>query len=476
MSHSALKKHLSFRAIIWCSFTLFGIFSCAKKTAFQSKAPSENSKQFTFRPEVSDIHLPLQIPVSILEDSINAQLKGLLYEANDIQAADLVTLELKVWKQDKITLEVKGNEAFYKVPLKIWTNVHLIASIMGIDIRESKETECALELLFKSKLGVDSLWNIQTSTSLQNYRWLSPPVLHVGSFELPLAFLADFLLKSQQKVLSSQIDEQVKNNLPLKPLLESIWGQLQDPIKISDNPSIVLYIKPIAPYLTPIVGNGGHIGATVGITALVESQVGTQPAVKKIALPLLQTHHTPSDQCTVSWVNTIPYQTATDISKKELKGKRFTFDEGKKEVTILDVDLYPHDDKMVIKTTLEGSLNGIVYLKGIPVFDSSTQEILLTKTEFDLDTKDKLQKTASWLLHGVFERKMEPYLRYSLAGTLKESEESIRQALTNNRLSPTLVLNGKLNQLQPKQIVLSAEGIKTVVNATGVLNLKWEGF
>ncbi len=463
-------------SVIFSCFLVFGLLSCSQKTAFVSKAPPEASQTYTSVPEISELNIPIRLSTTGLENTLNTRLNGLLYEETNLPVSDILHIDVKVWKQDRILLRPIGEEIHYVVPLKIWVNAHLQTNLLGIDIHENKETECAIELSFKTKIGIDSTWKVLTNTTLENYRWLTAPTLKVGSIEVPLSFLGDFLLKNQQEMLTGQLDEQIRKSLPLKSILTTVWSQLQEPMRVSDNPTVWLLIQPIAPYMTPLDGKKDFIHSSIGITAYLQTYIGIAPPPSKSALPFLKTAKIPQNQCHLALTTYISYETATEMTKQALVGQKFQFDEGKKEVTIRDISLYPNNDKIVIKTTLEGSLNGTVYLKGLPVYDSVSKEVKLMKTAFDLDTRNKLHKTANWLLHGVLEKKLEPYLKYSLASQLTETEELVRKSLHKQQISPGIWLDGHLTQLQPKHIVLSPQGIKTIVRASGDVMLHVEGF
>lgn len=452
------------------------LFSCASKKTFIAKAPDEVGEKFIFHPDISEVSIPIELSIPGMEAAINKQLNGLLYEENGLQANDNVVLDLKVWKQSDIKLDVQGDDVLYTVPLKIWTNTLFKAEILGIAMEDSKEADCAVELQFKSKVYVDSLWKVQTKTSLLNYTWIKKPVIKVGSFELPVSWIADKVLKSQKEDLVKSLDEQVHHGLDIKPFLVEAWNKLQTPILVNDSPQVWLSIKPIRAFMVPFKGKLGKLTSSIGISAYVESVVGKEPNIPKTALPNLKFVPKGPEQFSISLINDISYEKATQLCIGNMVGQSFEFKEGKYKVTISDMELYPSGEKLTIKTSLTGSLNGTVYLKGMPVFDSTSKELRLVQIEYDLDTRNKLQKTASWLLHGTIERKIEQYFHYPLKERIKQSEELIRQSLQNNRIAPHIVLNGTLLHLAPKDIVLTPSGIRTIVNAKGLLQMQIDGF
>lgn len=464
------------RPITGSLIILLLLWGCSSHKAFVAKAPEEKSEKLTIHPEISEVSIPVELSIPGMEVSINKQLDSLLYQGDKLPVNDNVTMDLKVWKLSMIKLDVVGNEVLYTVPLKIWTNTFFKASLLGIEVEDNKVADCEVELQLKSKVSIDSLWKVQTKTSLLSYKWLKKPVIKVASFELPLSWVADHALKSQKEALVAMLDEQVKEHLDVKPYLLEAWNKLQEPIMVTDSPQVWLVIKPIRPFMTPFVGKTGKLSSSIGISAYVESKFGSKPVVSKMALPNLKFVPMGPNQFSVSLVGDIPYDKLVEMGKNALVGQTLQFQEGKYKVQIVDLDVYPVENKLAIKTTLTGSLNGIVYLKGVPVFDSTSKELRLVDTQFDLDTKNKLQSTASWLAHGLLEKRMEKELHYPLADRLKYAEDVIRKSLTNNRIAPNMLLNGVLTQLSPKDIVLTANSIKAVVNAKGKLEVQVDGF
>lgn len=468
-------KRVGLFSCFWISVLLF-LYSCSSPKAFVAKAPEESSVKLHIQPEISEVHIPVELSIPGMEASINKQLNGLLYEGEKLFVNENVTMDVKVWKLSTIKLDVVGDEVLYTVPLKIWTNAFFTASVLGISVEDQKEAECEVVLQLKSKVAVDTLWKVQTKTALLDYKWLKKPVLKIASFELPFSWIADHVLKSQKETLVTLLDQQVKDNLDVKPYLAEAWNKLQDPIIVTDSPQVWLVIRPLRAFMAPFVGKTGKLSSSIGISAYVESRFGHKPSVVKSPLPHLHFVPMGPNQFSISLVGDIPYAKITEMGKQTMIGQTFEFNEGKYKVQVKDVEVYPVENKLAIKTTLVGSLNGIVYLKGVPIFDSTSKELRLVDTQFDLDTKNKLQSTASWLMHGMLERKMEKSLHYSLADKLKYAEDVIKKSLTNNRIAPNLLLNGSLVGLSPKNIVLTEESIKTIVNAKGKLEVKVDGF
>ena len=168
----------------------------------------------------------------------------------------------------------------------------------------------------------------------------------------------------------------------------------------------------------------------------------------------------------------VSYKSADSLAKQYLRGKTFT--QGKRTVTVTDIKVFGKNDKMVIGTTLKGSINGTIYLTGIPVFDQETQTVKIKDIDYDIETKNKLLKTADWLMHGTFVKMIEPSLTMPIGDKLEESRKMIQNQLTNNHITKNILLNGQLLTLTIENIFLTPESIKVLVNMKGNLAVDFE--
>jgi hypothetical protein len=121
-------------------------------------------------------------------------------------------------------------------------------------------------------------------------------------------------------------------------------------------------------------------------------------------------------------------------------------------------------------------LNGKVYLKGKPYYDAATTSIRIKDLDYDLDTRNKLAKTADWLAHGKFLKMMEPYFAFSVAPQLEEGKKQIQENLAGNKFNKNIQLAGKLNELVPGAMYVTPAGIQAVITARGKLDVQVAGF
>jgi hypothetical protein len=129
----------------------------------------------------------------------------------------------------------------------------------------------------------------------------------------------------------------------------------------------------------------------------------------------------------------------------------------------------------VIKAGLTGSVTGTVYLKGKPYFDTTSQSVALQNLDYDLDTKNRLVKTANWLAKGKFVQKMQEAFKIPLHKQMALATELIQANLTNKQIAKGIVLNGQLTELTPGEVFITPASIVATVQAKGKIQVKVEG-
>ncbi|MEY3417208.1 MAG: hypothetical protein RL060_1320 [Bacteroidota bacterium] len=447
-------------------------FGCAKNIV--ADKPTEAYVVKEYKPEYSSISIPVEIELSQINKLVNNSLKGLLYEDNSLENNGGDNLMLKVYKQEDITIKALGDLIMYRVPLKIWLKGGFKVEQFGIPISHYEETEFAIALNFETKVALNANYGINTQTQIKSYDWIQKPTLKWGPFEIPLNNVVDVLIKTQQSKLTPIIDEQAQQAVDLKKYVVDAWKMIQKPIEVSSVYKTNLKITPSEIFMTPINGQSGKLNSTIGIKAITEVLVGDAPLASNVALPNLKIVKAAGNAFSIVMAADLTFAAAKELAKASLVNKTFNF-EGKKSITITDFDLYGSNDKIIVKVDMIGSLKGTVYLSGIPKYDQASASIYLDALDYDISTKNVLAKSANWMAHDKFVKIMAPYFKYSIAQQLKDSKDLLQKALTNNRVASNVLLNGKLVDLSPREIYITNNALKTIVDVKGIIGVAVDG-
>ncbi|MDP4266874.1 MAG: DUF4403 family protein [Bacteroidota bacterium] len=447
--------------------TAISFFGC---NTIKPEKPLESYQKESFKPVSSTVNLPIEADIKQIENMVNNQIKGLIYNDDSFDNNDHDNLMVKAWKKEDISITLSGNQLNYRIPLKLWVKAGFKVTKLGVTLSNYKEIEGAIALKFKTKFSINKDWTVSTLTSADGFDWISSPVLKLGPVDVSVKTVATAILKSKQSVLCSEIDKQVAKNLDIKKYVQDAWNLMQKPINASDSLKLWIKLTPSEIMMTPILGSNGKIKTTVGIKSITETFLGAQPSAEiNPNLPNLKVLNKMDDKFTINLSNTITYNRIEELTKKQVLGQ--TYKQGKYVVQVNDIKVYGSNDKLIVALDLLGSLKGKVYLSCKPVYVDSTMTIVMTDVDYELKTKNVLIKSADWLYHGGFLKMMTPYLKYSLKDKIEESKEMVQKALDNNQITKNITLKGNIDDLNIDNIYLTQDAIKVVVLAQGNLKI-----
>jgi hypothetical protein len=227
-------------------------------------------------------------------------------------------------------------------------------------------------------------------------------------------------------------------------------------------------------YATDAALKKSMIAMNLGLKCNMQTMVGQQPsdnfdrttvqfkAVSKIA-----------DNSSASIAAVSTYESASRIMSKNFQGKEFG--SGNRKITVKDVSLWAKNGKMIIALAMTGSLDGTIYLTGIPNYNAVTKEIYFDDLDYVLDTKGFLTKTANWLLHGTILTKIKENCRYSIKENLEEGRKTMLPYLSNYSPMKGVFVNGSLNDLDFEKVELTDKAIVAFIKANGKMTVSIDG-
>ena len=419
----------------------------------------------SFEKQISTINIPIDIPVQELETQINQQLKGLIYEDDKLEDDNLM---LKVWKRDSILVNAEGNVFNLTIPLKIWVK----AGKFGI----FKEIDFSLNAKMATQLTVTPDWQLKTVSSIKGYDWITKPVFDLGIVKIPITGIVERALDEQIPNITKELDKFVGEKVELKKYIQKVWEQVQSPTLLSKDYDAWLKITPVEVIMTPINGKNKRAKCTFGIKTYTESVIGEKPEqIVKSKLPPLKIVNQMADDFTIGLSGEISLKNAGKLLSNLLVGQKYTFQNGKYNVVVKKLELYGHNEKIIIAADLEGSINGTIYFIGIPYFNNQTKTLEVKELDYELDTKSKLIKVANWFAHGKFVKIMAESFKFQLSGQIDDAKKLIQQNLNNYKIAKGIYLNGKLNSFEPRKVYITPSSIIATLEANGKADIRIEG-
>ncbi len=421
----------------------------------------------------SSIIIPVSLPISEIQRLTNKSITGTFYEDQSYENNNNDQLKTKVQKDGDITIKaLTNNRLMFSVPLKIWAE----KGVGTLGVYSYQETQFRVVMNFISAIEFLPNWSLKSTTTTAGFAWKEKPMLDYGTIKIPITSLIEGVLTKQQTKFTSVIDEQIKTKMNLQPYLLMAWNQFTNPIQISEEYKTWLKITPQTVMMAPMELYADKIKSTIGIELFSETFTGVKP----LANPLVKSipNYIPAqnlgNQFVLQTTAHIPFSEATAIAQNQFLGKEFPFNDGKSKIKVEDIKVYPENENIVIEITTSGKVNGVSYIKGLPIYDAEKHKIGFTKTDFRLKTKNIFQK----ILTSLFERKITKMIETDYGIPLQDIElnakKSIEESL-NKEPYPGLKLYGKVLDLRPSQFLVNDHHITTVITTSANVQLNIEG-
>ncbi len=472
---SLSRSGIIFLTIILCS-------ACTKKTTLPKAGKPEarylfSEMEIKNEKYLSTVNIPVSIPVKEIENQINSKLNGLIYEDNSYEDDDNDNLKAKVWKLGDIKIEASGSTLFLDVPLKIWVSAGYKVSPLGVTLSGYKDTEFSMKMRFASQFGLSPDWVLVSKTMVESYDWIKEPQIRVAGVNIPIKSMVSRMLRTNMPQITEAIDEQVAKAIEIKKQVAPAWSQAQQPVLISPEFDTWLILSPVSVEMTPFKTKNKAITTTLSFKGYTQTITSAEKPLRSIEylLPQLKTVADITDEFRIGILSFISYKEAGRMAEANFKGKKFSFSGGKYNIEVNSVEIYGQGEKLVIKAGLQGSVNGTVYLKGVPHYDLPAGKLSLRDLDFDLSSRNMLIRAAGWLLQGKFARTIEQQLVFPAGEQIETARKAVQQSLHHKVLAKGIELNGNIEKITPDKIYLTPEHIYAVVFAEGKLDIKVDG-
>ena len=454
----------------WCSIVLLlGILQGGCKSV-QPPMPVESYKYVPVKPQTSIVNLHVDLEVAKLEAIINGQVDSLLYEDKSFVDNGGDNLMLKAWKNGEIKMAFEDDVLSWEIPLRVNMKKTLSLFAFNIPFVDVMDANGEINLKFRTRLSVNRDWSIKSETTPNGYDWTKKPSVKIGGFTVPVKAVADLLLYVNLDSYSREIDKAIAGSFDFRKYAEKGWQMMFDPFKIPGDYNAWLSTTPYSVSLLPIKGTNGSIRFRIAVTSDVECLLDKQPQSGKVtALPTIQPLELKCDTFRINLLTDIPYPTIERMVLKEVRDTVYTF--GKRQLRFESFHIYGSNGQMAIETNVKGSINGTMYLTGLPVFNVADTTLRVQNLKFDLKTKNVMMKSAKWLFNGKIERTITKALAIPFNTNIQTIEGQLTGFLHHYQLGYGFEINGKLARMTVSELILTPESVKANIVFSGNLSI-----
>jgi hypothetical protein len=451
---------------------LAGCSSSSKINALKPEA--DDAVPLIYENTPSFINLPIIIKLKDIENKTNSILTGLIYEDNTIEDDNI---EIKVWKQAPISIENYSQDGVEKIktvlPLKALVKYRIGTKKMGVELYNIKEFHFNGVVSLLSEVNLVN-WKLNTKTKLQSLEWNESPTMTLLGKNISVMFLINSSVQLFKSKIEKKIDETIAKSIDFKPNVLSALEKICAPFQMSQQYESWLRVTPLEIYTTNATLNGESILLNMGLKCEMETLIGKKPDSKYNANTInLKPITKIPNSITANITAVSNYQEASNIMTKNFAGQEFG--SGKKKIKVEKVSIWHKKGKMIVALEVKGSVNGSIYLTGLPQYNENRKEIYFDQMDYALDTKNKLMQTANWLAQGFILKKIQANCRYSIQPNLEEGKKSMTHYLKNYSPIPGVFINGKTEDIEFKKIQLTNQAIIALLKINGTINITIDG-
>jgi hypothetical protein len=315
---------------------------------------------------------------------------------------------------------------------------------------------------------------MRTESKIVDYNWSESPTILVAGKKVPITYIINPTLSIFKSKMAKKIDEAIEASCDFKPYVLNVIKTISAPFEVNSQYETWFKLNPIEVNVTDALVSKNKISMDLGLKCTMQTMIGQKPniAFNKDAI-LFKSADKIADKTTATVAAVSTYESASRIITKNFQGKEFA--SGKRKIVIQKVDLWAKDGRMIIALEMTGSLNGTIYLSGIPNYNTTTKEIYFDQMDYVLNTKGLLTKTANWLLQGIILKKIQENCKYSIKENLEEGKKNLLPYLSNYSPMKGVFVNGTLNDFEFEKVELTNNAIIAFITTSGKMNIKIEG-
>jgi hypothetical protein len=119
-----------------------------------------------------------------------------------------------------------------------------------------------------------------------------------------------------------------------------------------------------------------------------------------------------------------------------------------------------------------GAVNGTLYFRGQPGYDTLNNTLYLQNVDFDVDTKERLFASADWLLHDHLRDTLQSAMVVPLNQQIAQLPTTIETAFARSGAGRKTELDIDAFRMVPKRIVVRPDGVQVLISVESKVAVK----
>lgn len=445
---------------------LIALISLAQCQTKQPQAPVAEGFDPPIPPMLSYVAGSITFDLKEIEKKINQELDPVLIGKETEKGKTEGIISFRVKRLGDVQVRYVDHQIQLSAPLQMW-----LTKPFSKDTTPPKKPFSVIHVAFKTPITVTPNWRFASHTTFTNYRWLVQPELRILGKEFSLTKLAQNILDKHKADIEKAIDAAVYNNLRLDQMVEPTWQDMQKPLLINKEYGLWLVPKPISVAAGPVDGNARQLTTHVRIAFETQTELKPQePVHPKTKLTQLQKRDSVSQTSDLNLMSFIPYadinrMLALMIGKQPQKMALGA-------VTVKGASVYGAQRSLIVKAELSGLVDGPIYLRGRPTFDTLTNTLSVRNLDFDDTSGDLLSKNTGAVWHKPLLSVLESMLTIQLGDDIAKLPQAIDKAYEQGGPGKKTDLGIQSFRFIPQKIAIRPDGIQALIKVKSKVAVK----
>jgi hypothetical protein len=430
------------------------------------------------------LNLLIQLPAAEIEKKLNAELGDLLHESG-FDDPEQAAMQVRVKKRSPLRVRTADNLVVVSAPVQVWTRqgkrkdrLDIWKEIPLIDV---DEVEFELTVHIRISLSIAEKWELKTQSSC-TFEWDRKPRIGIGMMKFSVTAIVEPILEKELQAVAVRIDDFLQQQLDFPSYVRMAWEALQEAYEIDESVPAWLQLHPHASSVrtTAVVCHDHALQAVVAIELAPTVRIGVShaPHTKK-SLPFFRETEELPLASALPLTAVLPFHELDRL----YRGHSYSFRKGKSRFQLDRLDFQVLGERLQVSLHLSGESSwrifkrkhsGTLTLNGIPQCDPQQQSIVVTDLRYGWKSPDPILNLIFRLRKKRMEQTISQYVDHLLAATLQDTRRMIADAIRHQQLTPQVLLEGNIDDLAPREVVLEPGGITVVADARGKVSIRIE--
>jgi len=415
----------------------------------------------------SFINVPILIGYQSLNDVLNKNIPSVILKDDSFDNNNQDNLKLLVEKNGNITVNRKGNNLHFKLPLSVNAEYQLKKPIKLVQPLQCK---AVVELISPVKLGAN--WEIITDIQLHKITWVEPPVIKLAFFSIDLSEQVESIIKKEEIKMLGKLNDIISKEVNLKKEIEKFYNTIQNPITIvKANPQVHLYNQAKSLSVSKIepIEGGLKIDAIISLNPILVSGEAMPNQVQKVLGQNIPNSNT-ENGFNLKPIIKLKYEHINALVESQLIGKKLKI--SGQETEFKKIEIFGDSTFLYCRAEILQPVEGKILLKGKAVFDAEKNELRIDNMDYVIVKAPSYVNIANWVAHDDMKTLLTKKAVFPLGKWLSDTPNLILEAVEKNDISSKVKINFSAFNLTINEIVPQQNHVEISATLLGNTDLK----